>query len=947
MAIFSIDRTLVLLFISSPILSINELQIRALCQVHCKNSYNEKSNDCGNQCKDCQLACQKPTPLFEDCPIYCKRFQNEKKCAEGCAILQHLRMQSAYNSSISSSPIKSLKLICSNFDRNPNSGILAKFFIERGEKFELSAYILHIRQKMWSLQGDRFTVGKWYSLGIRLDQTFIIYKLSPNAEYQIKVETIQFPYFVFDQLTSNNTLWFRSPTVNLSYFRRTVDVALNPPLYAKKQREFLSNNKLQARITWVPQTNYDTDYVILLRSVSSLEHSRIESSAISLKFRTSTCLDMNERNFTVCEPGSVSGFTVKVLSEDFSVLVHWSPPKYVNTSEQQLNGYSFRWRSLAESQRCQDHGKQEYFILPNVTEFTLSRLSKECTYITEVRAISIGDHESTWSSITFNHSSLTGYTGFESGTCVCEDFNHLAVNSTISTFLVVACVVTAALVFIALVVVFVNFGRNKSELSSSKMQHSSRSTSLASFLITHRLKRNTNYEQQNNSVSFENDSISEIWTKSIRLDRLIGNGEFGCVWQASCLVDGYPPIVAVKKIKDYGDRREARKHLENEISLMKFIGVHENIVSFFGSVHKPDLALIMEFCSLGNLKTYLQCIKDQLIVYRKLEISPGADSGYGKVSNYGFGETSKIVPICNDYELVGRKKGRDGQDNQGDDGLRDSALLLKFARQIASGMEHISDLGLVHCDLAARNILVTEKSSGEKVLKISDFGMCRVCRSDNPYKSSSNSGANSSDRQNHKLPVRWMAPESFPAAGHRVNSRSDVWSYGVVLWEMATLGAQQPYDQFEIFDVEQAYRKIAHEGYRLPKPGNCSIQLYGIMEACWQLKPHVRPTFSVIRRELEDFLEKNEYVSIELNELLLYAWKSISSALQHNQVPISNSGATRISSHFYPSPIKFDGKLYNNAGQLCQAKKAEFFNDQSFLTSIMETKHPVSIKKIG
>uniref|UniRef100_A0A915I6K1 Protein kinase domain-containing protein n=1 Tax=Romanomermis culicivorax TaxID=13658 RepID=A0A915I6K1_ROMCU len=103
-------------------------------------------------------------------------------------------------------------------------------------------------------------------------------------------------------------------------------------------------------------------------------------------------------------------------------------------------------------------------------------------------------------------------------------------------------------------------------------------------------------------------------------------------------------------------------------------------------------------------------------------------------------------------------------------------------------------------------------------VSISDFGMCQVCWSDK-YPCTKD------DFQNHgnlKFPVRWMAPEMLPQFGRMANNRSDVWSYGVVLWETAHLGSRLPYEQYNIFDVEMAHVKLVVENYRLEKPDNCN-----------------------------------------------------------------------------------------------------------------------------
>uniref|UniRef100_A0A915IQK5 Protein kinase domain-containing protein n=1 Tax=Romanomermis culicivorax TaxID=13658 RepID=A0A915IQK5_ROMCU len=224
------------------------------------------------------------------------------------------------------------------------------------------------------------------------------------------------------------------------------------------------------------------------------------------------------------------------------------------------------------------------------------------------------------------------------------------------------------------------------------------------------LARNrTYYESESKDIFQDTQENSTLNNRFLIVDSLLGTGEFGSVYRARCTHPRYPNVVAVKKVKVCEDTTEPRKHLENEIALMKFIGRHENIVSFFGANYQPEMTLTMEFCFYGNLKCYLPTIKSQLLAFKKPEISPGADSGYGQTDNlYAFPAVTPLT--ASEYRF-------DDVPTRAADGIVDSALLLKFAHQIASGMEHIADLGLIHCDLAARNVLVAEKCGGGEILK--------------------------------------------------------------------------------------------------------------------------------------------------------------------------------------------------------------------------------------
>ncbi|XP_041419444.1 ephrin type-A receptor 3 isoform X2 [Xenopus laevis] len=290
------------------------------------------------------------------------------------------------------------------------------------------------------------------------------------------------------------------------------------------------------------------------------------------------------------------------------------------------------------------------------------------------------------------------------------------------------------------------------------------------------------YEDPNQAIR---DFAKEIDASAIRIERVIGAGEFGEVCSGRLRLPSKGEIcVAIKSLKA-GYSEKQRRDFLGEASIMGQFD-HPNIIRLEGVVTKcKPVMIITEFMENGSLDTFLKKHDGQFTV----------------------------------IQLVGMLRG------------------------IASGMKYLSDMNYVHRDLAARNILV----NNNLVCKVSDFGLSRVLE-DDPEAAYTTRGG--------KIPIRWTAPEAI--AYRKFTSASDVWSYGIVMWEVISYG-ERPYWEMSNQDVIKAI----DEGYRLPPPMDCPVVLHQLMLDCWQKCRSDRPKFG----QIVNILDKYIRTPSSLNEL--------------------------------------------------------------------------------
>ncbi|XP_056445239.1 neurotrophic tyrosine kinase, receptor, type 2b isoform X2 [Gadus chalcogrammus] len=298
---------------------------------------------------------------------------------------------------------------------------------------------------------------------------------------------------------------------------------------------------------------------------------------------------------------------------------------------------------------------------------------------------------------------------------------------------------------------------------------------------------NPQYFRNSGGMLKSDTFVQHIKRHNIVLKRELGEGAFGKVFLAECYnltTEQEKILVAVKTLKEASESGRADFYREAELLTNL---QHEHIVTFYGvCVESDPLIMVFEYMKHGDLNKFLRAHGPDAVLM--------AD-----------GQHSLMVELT-------------------------QSQMLHIAQQIAAGMVYLASQHFVHRDLATRNCLV-----GENLLvKIGDFGMSRDVYSTDYYRVGGHT----------MLPIRWMPPESIMY--RRFTTESDVWSLGVVLWEIFTYG-KQPWYQLSNNEVIECIT----QGRVLQRPRTCPKEVYDLMLGCWQREPYMRLNIKEIHSLLQ------------------------------------------------------------------------------------------------
>ncbi|XP_015036033.2 platelet-derived growth factor receptor alpha isoform X5 [Drosophila pseudoobscura] len=386
------------------------------------------------------------------------------------------------------------------------------------------------------------------------------------------------------------------------------------------------------------------------------------------------------------------------------------------------------------------------------------------------------------------------------------------------------------------------------------------------------------------------DQKFEFARESLKLGKQLGAGAFGVVLKGEAKgirTDEPTSTVAVKMVKRTADNEVVRA-LVSELKIMVHLGQHLNVVNLLGAVTKNiakrELMVIVEYCRFGNVQNFLlrnrkffinqispvndridpaimvQRVSETFELHRNSDNDPRSGTRAGRPGSAGYSydrqtdtcatEATVMTTVPEDEHVMSNNSIQPAwRSNYKTDSTEAMTVtttdLVSWAFQVARGMDYLSSKKVLHGDLAARNILLCE----DNVVKICDFGLARSMYRGENYKKS----------ESGKLPIKWLALESL--SDHVFSTYSDVWSFGIVLWELFSL-AKVPYPGID--PNQELFNKL-NDGYRMEKPPYANQEIYEIMLECWRKNPESRPLFAELEKRFATMLGEdvtNHYLDL-------------------------------------------------------------------------------------
>nr|XP_020446637.1 macrophage colony-stimulating factor 1 receptor 2-like [Monopterus albus] len=346
----------------------------------------------------------------------------------------------------------------------------------------------------------------------------------------------------------------------------------------------------------------------------------------------------------------------------------------------------------------------------------------------------------------------------------------------------------------------------------------------------------------------------EFPREKLHLGAVLGSGAFGKVVEARAYglgTDNNVTRVAVKMLKPSAHSEE-REALMSELKILSHLGYHDNVVNLLGACTRGGpMLMITEYCSHGDLLNFLRAHAQDFLV-SILRVDEVEEEAFYKnmAAQHTRLRSDSGISCCSEYQEM-QLVLSPGQRHQG---VQTDSLtvtdLMRISYQVAQGLDFLSTKNCIHRDVAARNVLLTDR----RVAKICDFGLARDIRNDDSYIVQGNA----------RLPVKWMAPESIFQCVYTV--QSDVWSYGVLLWEIFSLG-KSPYPNVA---VDSKFYKMIKDGYHMAQPDFAPAEMYQLMTLCWSLEPTDRPTFRTVAQLINRFLPSTNDKSPHHSHQLMY-----------------------------------------------------------------------------